>query len=105
MIHINTMEILDWIQDWFKNNCDGNWEKGEVIQITNLSNPGWEVEIDVSNTSLATITIPQVLNETSKDDWFGVQIENQKFTASGDIGKLTFLLNLFKDTVEKIEGV
>ena len=40
------MDILDWIQDWFKDNCDGHWEHGEVIQITTLDNPGWEVEID-----------------------------------------------------------
>lgn len=98
-------EILDWIQTWFTNNCDGAWEKGEVIQITNLDNPGWEVEIDVSNTSLATFTIPWILNENSKQDWYGVKIENQKFSASGDAGKLTFLLGLFKETIEKIEGI
>ena len=45
------MEILEWIQDWFKTNCDGDWEKDEVIQITTLAAPGWEVEIDISRTS------------------------------------------------------
>ncbi|WP_379952977.1 immunity 53 family protein [Dokdonia sp. R78006] len=99
------MEIIDWIQDWFKGNCDGDWEQGEVIQITTLDNPGWELEIDVSNTSLAMITIPWILNENSKDDWYGVKIENQRFSASGDAGKLKFLLGLFRETVEKIEGM
>lgn len=99
------MDTLEWIQQWFTNNCDGNWEQGEVIQITNLGNPGWEVEIDVSNTSLATITIPWILNENSKQDWYGVKIENQRFNASGDSGKLKFLVDLFRETIEKIEGV
>ncbi|MEH6745301.1 MAG: immunity 53 family protein [Maribacter arcticus] len=98
------MEILDWIQDWFKNNCDGNWEHGEVIQITTIDNPGWEVEIDISNTSIATMNLEWILNEKSKDDWYGVKIMNQKFIAAGDAGKLKFLLGLFKEMIEKIEA-
>jgi len=98
------MEILDWIQNWFKDNCDGNWEKDEVIQITTLDNPGWEVEIDISNTSIANIKINRILNESSPQDWYGVKIENQKFNASGDSGKLKFLLGLFKEMIEKIEN-
>ena len=98
------MEVLDWIQNWFKNNCDGQWEKSEVIQITTLDNPGWEVEIDISNTSIANTTINWILNEHSKQDWYGVKIEDQKFTAAGDSGKLKFLLGLFKEMVEKIEN-
>jgi len=98
------MEILDWIQNWFKDNCDGNWEKDQVIQITTLDNPGWEVEIDISNTSIADIKINRILNESSPQDWYGVKIENQKFNASGDSGKLKFLLGLFKEMIEKIEN-
>lgn len=98
------MEILDWIQNWFKNNCDGEWERGEGIQINTLGKPGWEVEIDISNTSLANIQIDWILNENSVQDWYGVKIENQKFTAAGDSGKLRFLLSLFKETIEKIEN-
>lgn len=98
------MEILDWIQHWFKENCDGDWEQGEGIQITILDNPGWEIEIDISNTSIANINIEWILNENSAQDWYGVKIENQKFNASGDAGKLKFLLELFKEMIEKIEN-
>ena len=98
------MEILEWIQNWFKDNCDGVWENREVIQITTLDNPGWEIEIDISNTSLANTTINWILNENGKQDWYGVKIENQKFSAAGDSGKLKFLLGLFKEMIEKIEN-
>lgn len=27
------MEISDWIQNWLKENCDGDWEYGKGIQI------------------------------------------------------------------------
>lgn len=98
------MEILDWIQEWFKANCDGHWEKAEVIQITTLDNPGWEVEIDISKTSIASMHLKWILNENGKQDWYGVKIENQKFLAAGDAGKLIFLLDLFKQMIDKIEN-
>jgi len=98
------MEIIDWIQNWFKENCDGDWEHGDGIQITTLDNPGWEIEIDISNTSIANINLEWILNENGKQDWYGVKIENQKFNAAGDSGKLNFLLGLFKEMIEKIEN-
>jgi hypothetical protein len=98
------MEILDWIQNWFKTNCDGEWEHREVIQITTLDNPGWEIEIDISKTSIANMDLKWILNENGRQDWHGVKIENQKFTAAGDSGKLIFILGLFREMIEKIES-
>jgi len=99
------MNILEWIQNWFKNNCDGEWEKGDAIQITNIDNPaGWDVEIDISKTSIANLEIKWVLNENGKQDWYGVKIQNRRFRAAGDPTKLTFLLGLFKEMIEKIEN-
>lgn len=98
------MEILDWIQDWFKSQCDGDWEKDEVIQITTLPTPGWEVEIDISKTSIANLEIKWILNEINRQDWYGVKVENQKFLAAGDASKLIFLLDLFKQMIDKIEN-
>ena len=98
------MEILNWIQDWFKSNCDGEWEKGEVIQITTLDTPGWEVEIDISKTSVANLEIKWILNEINRQDWYGVKVENQKFLAAGDASKLIFLLDLFKQMIDKVEN-
>jgi len=97
------MNTLHWIQQWFNDHCDGDWEQGDGIQITTTEKPGWDVEIDISNTSLANMHIPWILNETSTHDWYGVKIENQKFNAAGDSGKLPFLLDLFKEMIEKIE--
>lgn len=98
------METLDWIQNWFKNNCDGDWEHSTGIQIATSDNPGWEIEIDISNTSIANLELEWILNENNAQDWYGVKIEDQKFNAAGDAGKLKFLLGLFKDMIERIEN-
>ena len=99
------MEILEWIQNWLKENADGEWEKGDAVQITTIDSPlGWDVEIDISKTSIANLEIKWILNENGKQDWYGVKIQNQRFRAAGDASKLTFLLNLFREMIEKIEN-
>ena len=98
------MEILDWIQAWFQENCDGKWERGTGIQITTSEVPGWEVEIDLSKTSLASFNLDWILNENSKQDWYGVKVDNQTFSAACDPSKLEFILNMFKEMIEKLEG-
>ncbi|WP_262710683.1 immunity 53 family protein [Maribacter sp. ACAM166] len=72
--------------------------------MSTLDNPGWEIKIDISNTSIANININWILNENGKQDWYRVKIENQKFNAAGDTGKLKFILGLFKEMIEKIEN-
>jgi hypothetical protein len=72
------MEVLNWIQKWFKDHCDGDWEHGEAIQINTLDNPGWEVEVDISKTSIANIDVERILNENGPQDWYGVKVKDQK---------------------------
>ena len=45
------MDILIWLQNWYKQQCDGCWEHLYGIEIGNLDNPGWTVKIDLSDTS------------------------------------------------------
>lgn len=98
------MQAINYIQNWFHKNCDGKWEKGDGIQITTSEVPGWEVEIDLSKTSLANFNLDWILNENSKQDWYGVKVDNQKFSAACDPSKLEFVLNMFKEMIEKLEG-
>lgn len=39
------MDIIKWLQEWHKSNCDGYWEYLFGVQITTLDNPGWLIEI------------------------------------------------------------
>ena len=44
------MDAIKWLQEWYKSNCDGDWEHLFGVQITTLDNPGWLIEIDLTDT-------------------------------------------------------
>ncbi len=92
--------MIDWIENWYSSNCDGNWEHMNVIKIETLDNPGWNVEIDFNNTSVERDNITWKLVEISENDWFGFSIENNIFSAAGDPYKLNLILELFKKVVD-----
>lgn len=95
------MYILQWICEWFKENCDGDWEHQFGIKIQTIDNPGWNVTIDVSDTILEKLEIDYQFVETDDENWYGIKMIDGKFNAFGDPTKLEFLLNKFKELVEQ----
>lgn len=94
------MEILEWLIKWFDTNCDGEWERENIIQIHTVSNPGWYIKIDLRDTPLEDEIIDSGLIEQSDDDWYFYRIKDMEFQASGDNSKLTFLLSKFREIAE-----
>lgn len=93
--------ILEWLSEWYINNCDGDWEHNYGITIDTIDNPGWSISIDLMGLSIKFPTIPWVFVEKSENDWYGYKIENDRFEASGDPTKLEFLLSMFRDIIQK----
>lgn len=87
--------MLELLQEWYSNHCDGDWEHEYGISIETLDNPGWSVTIDLSNTELEGLHIPYVLHENSKDDWYAYSIEKNIFKGAGDPRKLNRIIEIF----------
>lgn len=98
---MQSTNILQWVQNWFSNHCDGDWEHGEGIKIQSLDNPGWVLKISLKDTDFEDLEIQYVLFEVSEDDWYGIEVKNSIFNAAGDPSKLEFLLWKFKELVEQ----
>lgn len=92
--------LITWIENWYKNNCDGDWEHSYGITIETLDNPGWDVKIDLIKTPLENKKIKYTYNKKSESDWYGYELNNGVFKAFGDPHKLLFLLELFKNMME-----
>jgi len=97
---LNDISILQWIQDWYQSQCDGEWEHNEGLKIISSDNPGWIVEINVRDTDLEEVEIPYSLLEESEDNWYGIAIEDLLFRGVGDPTKLELLLWKFRELVE-----
>jgi hypothetical protein len=93
--------MINWIQNWFNDQCDGEWEHTHVIKIQSLDNPGWNIEIDFNNTKVNIDDLDWRLYEISETDWVGFSIINNIFSASGDSLKLDLMFKIFKLLAEK----
>ena len=94
------MDIINWIEDWFLSQCDGNWEHQYGVEISNCDNPGWQINIDLRFTPFETFKKEWELIEKSNTDWYGVKIEDGVYNAAGDPKKLKFLLEGFRTFIE-----
>lgn len=94
------MEILNWIENWYLSNCEGDWEHTWGVKIETIDNPGWNVKIDFADTKLENLIIDYSLVEKAENDWYGFSVKNSLYNAAGDPKKLIFLLEKFKEIVE-----
>ncbi len=87
-------EYIKRIQEWYKSNCDGDWEHSFGLSITTLDNPGWRVEIDLEETGLEDSVFEKNI-DNGDDDWIMIKTEKNKFIGNGDPNKLNDILKIF----------
>lgn len=95
------MDILQWLQEWFRSQCNGSWEHTYAIRIDTLDNPGWGVRIDIYETELEGKAFEKIENLDDDDDWMVCEVKKGKFIGGGDTSKLEKILQVFKDWAER----
>lgn len=100
------MDLLLWLQKWYSENCDGGWEHFFGVKIDTLDNPGWRVEIDITDTPLEEKVFPEISYYNSDEDWLHCRISEglfngKVFDGSGDQTKLTVILETFRKWAEE----
>lgn len=93
------MDIINWLQDWYKQNCDGDWEHSYGINIYTIDNPGWSVNIELTDTNLEFKNFETIQIYTNENNWINCKVANGKFIGSGDSDKLETILKIFKEWV------
>ena|SRR2546429_6151978 len=92
------MDALMHLQEWYANQCDGDWEHIFGIKIETLDNPGWRLKIDLKETDLeGRAFIPISRNVESESDWVVAHVENGRFEGAGDPLNLSEMLAIFID--------
>ncbi len=95
------LNVLKKLERWYEDQCDGLWEHGWGITIKTLDNPGWSVEINLRETAHTGLPEREVNVETSETDWAHCRIKDQKFNGYGDPTKLSRLIEVFFEWIEK----
>jgi hypothetical protein len=88
---------FEWLQEWYFQQTNGDWEHQYGIKIETLDNPGWALEIDLDKTNLFKKNFSNVNVERSDNDWFFVQLEQGKFEISCGPFNLEEALGYFRN--------
>lgn len=95
------MSMIDWLNEWYKNNCNGDWEHCYGIIIQTCDNPGWVIEIELMETDLENVSFNKIQKEISDNEWICCTVENNVFRGSGSIDKFEEILIVFKRWTEE----
>lgn len=95
------LSTLKWIQEWYLQNCDGDWEHCNGINISTLDNPGWMVDIDLSDTNLEEREFQVVDIERNDCDWVYCNVSDNIFHGNGGPNNLEEILIIFQNWVGK----
>jgi len=93
--------MINWLQNWYADQCNGKWEHSYGIKIQTSDNPGWIIEIDLALTRLQDLEIPYTLFATSENNWYGCSIQNKVFHGAGDAKKLEKIIEVFYEISQK----
>ncbi len=95
--------ILDWMQDWLAQNCDGDWEHAQNFTITTIDNPGWSITINLVGTKLEEKHFSIVEIENNDTDWLYCTVKNQQFQGDGGVRNLIEILQIFINWAESCQ--
>jgi len=96
--------MINWLQHWYIDQCDGDWEHENGIKIETADNPGWIINIDLVGSKLEGLEIPYTLIEKSNNTWFGYSITNNVFKGACSPTELNTLIEAFKKVYESKEA-
>jgi len=85
-----------WLQSWFQDHCNGDWEHGSGILIRTLDNPGWSVTINLEDTELEESNFQEIKIERSDNDWLICFIKNGKFEGRCGLTNFPEIFDIFR---------
>jgi Immunity protein 53 len=102
MMHMSQADLLARLCEWYREQCNGDWEHGSGVLIDTLDNPGWMVKIDLRETALENEAFETIKIDKGKGDWLWCFKKGQEFNGSGDPSKLPVILEHFLMLVGKL---
>jgi hypothetical protein len=97
---ISTEDMVVWLQDWYMNQVNGDWEHAYGVVISTLDNPGWSVKIDLVATEFENASFTELKIDRTEDDWLVCRTCNGVFEGYGGPHNLQTILQRFRDWVE-----
>jgi hypothetical protein len=95
------MDALERLQEWYAEQCDGEWEHSYGVHLETLDNPGWSLTVDLTGTRWANLSEPRRLIERSENDWYDLELTSSKFAGNCGPRNLSELIREFHSMIER----
>lgn len=97
------MDTLRWLQDWYSQNCNGDWEHSFGVKIDTVDNPGWSVEINIVETNLEHENFDSIELERDEEDWYYCIVRDGVFHGAGGARNLEEILTCFRQWASSLD--
>src|SRR5438874_7686272 len=101
------MDSMAWLQQWYFEQCNGDWEHQYGVSIDTLDNPRWTLKINLINTTLDKKPFEALKIERSKTDWVFCSVkpwtkswDEHVFEAAGGPFNLEEMIQIFRKWAE-----
>jgi len=91
---------LEWLDNWYQQQCNGVWEHQQGVRLRPLDSPGWLLTINLAGTSAVNARPQQLRLDTQGGGWLACSIAGECFEGSGDPRKLEQIIGVFRRWVE-----
>src|SRR5918994_1076194 len=98
----DVVDLLGWLERWYQEQCDGEWEDDCGLTIETLDNPGWLVSVDLrhvepeapASRALAVLGEPPNAGNGNEGGpvWMTCEVKGGKFVGAGDPTQLRAIL-------------
>lgn len=96
-----SLDSLERLNRWYRDNCNGDWEHQNGVVIETIDNPGWSIRVDLFETPKENQEFESIeTNITSETEWLSLKKSNTKLVGACAPSKLLELLNLVTDWLE-----
>lgn len=90
------MNNINWIENWYSEYCDGDWEHSKGVSITTLDNPGWAVDISLEGTDFEDKEFNALIIDRTEGNWVNCKVIENVYQGRGGANNLEELLTIFK---------
>lgn len=90
------------LEQWYREQCDGEWEHAYGIRIETLDNPGWSLVVDLVDTTADGLTLGHRQHDTGEPDWVYWSSDGKTFQAHAGPTGLARIVGAFLSFVDGV---
>lgn len=91
---------VQYLLDWYANNCNGDWGHEYGIKISTIDNPGWLIQVNLSETDISGRVMEPCTWEPEHGRWVRSWSNGEEFNVVCDVHSFDVAIGEFQKFAE-----